>query len=335
MSFAAMIAAGLSAPGAAQVISIRSEMELGGRALNVLPEEVTRLSELGRIPPSNRARQDRALADAERIVRSVDGRYVLAIYLLEIARQRGDEAMRMRALDMLIAAPGIPPEKQAIWLGQRAAIAQRAGDAALAARLFERALALQPADPQAMVNLAQAWMAAGRSEEAAALMRRAIDAAPAAGFAIPESWLRQRLSIAFNSGSAAETRLAALALVEARPTPANWRDALSTYRQRVARSAPDEIAVLRLMRETGALRRGEEFLRLSQLLLRAGDPGQARAVLDDGMAKGLLARDRTPVPEILREIHRAAADPDAVSEPTNSEDMARFRAAYRGVVAGG
>ncbi|MFZ9708827.1 MAG: tetratricopeptide repeat protein [Steroidobacteraceae bacterium] len=56
------------------------------------------------------------------------------------------------------------------------------------------------------------------------------------------------------------------------------------------RRAPDTMTldVFRLARETGALRRAEEYTEMAQLALERGLPGEAQSVLEQGVAAGLF-----------------------------------------------
>lgn len=95
-------AAALLAAGGAQA-QVRgpapdASLTLEGRPLALSAAETRAIQELGRVRTMSVGFQDRALEDAERIVRSADGRYVLALYQLDIARLRQDDALRLRAL---------------------------------------------------------------------------------------------------------------------------------------------------------------------------------------------------------------------------------------------
>lgn len=292
------------APSSAQ--AIQSSLTLGGRTFALAPIELDRLTDLARVVHTiNRVNQDRALAAARNVANSSDARYVLAIYQLEIGRQRQDDALRAAALDVLIADPQTPGERLPGYLGVRGSIAFRSGDYSTAASLWGRLAELQPNDPQALNNLAQIRAAQNDSQGAVDLIRRAI-AAHRTG-PPPKIWYRQWLSIAFNGRLVEQGAVAARALITAYPTPANWRDALVAYRQLAAPPAGAEIDLLRLMRVAGALIRPPEYQRLAQLLLHAGFAVEAKAVLDEGIARGVVNRAESPTPAISAEIDRAIA----------------------------
>jgi len=302
------------AAGAAQAQQqTSSSMELGGDRLSVSQIEMQRLSDLGNALTATPALQDRALDAARRVAVSPDARHAFASYALEIAQRRHDNVLRAEALDILIASRRTRPERLPAYLAARGDIAYRAGDYALASTHWTRVAELQPNDPQSLMNLAQVRQALQDPAGAIALIRRAI-ALPRPGNApVPETWYRQWLSIAYNGHQQTETASAGLALLAAYPNPANWRLALAAYRQLLTDQATAEIDMLRLMRGTRVFNQSAEYQRLAQLLIRAGRPAEARETLDDGIARGIVSRDTSPIPEIGREIARALAGQTAPS----------------------
>lgn len=318
-------------------------MTLEGKALALSATELRRLSDLGNVLRStNRALQDRALVAAEAAASSPDARFALAVYQLEIGRQRQDDALLVRALDVLIEQVDSPPERLFTRLVMRGGIAFRGRDYETAASLWTRALAQRPDDPTILNNLAQARAELGDASGAIDLIRRAIAARRAGTEPVPETWYRQWVSLAHNGGLAAERATAAHALVAAYPTPDNWRYALVAYRQTAAPHEAAEIDLLRFMRVAGILAQPAEYQRLAQLLQHSGQAAEGRAALEEGMARGIVPRGTSPTPEILREIDRAierspasgAGPPlvaaDALSAERRFEDaLPLYRAALR------
>jgi Flp pilus assembly protein TadD len=289
---------------------VETVMELGGGRLAVSPQEMRALSNLGNLARSGqKVFQDRALAEARRVANSRDARYVLALYELEIARRRGDDAMRAQALDVLIASQLTGRDKLPGHLAARGQIAYRAGDFDTAGKHWGRWIELAPSDPDALANLALVRLAQKDAAGAMLLLERAITARAARRQAVPEGWHRQRLSIAQQGHLVAPGIDAARALVRAYPTPANWRDALTVYRQLAAPEGALEIDLFRLMRHLGALAQPAEYQRMAQLLRQSGEPGEAKAVLDEGIKRGLLDAGISPTREIIAEVDRAIARP--------------------------
>ena len=291
---------------AASAQRVESSLELNGRPLVVSRTEEARLGEVRSVlRGGSRGAQDRALAAARSVVNTPDARHVLALYELEIGRQRQDDALRAAGLDVLIVSRDSPPERMPGYLAERGQIAFRTGDLATAATLWTRIVELQPNDPQALMNLAQVRHAQHDALGAVELLRRAVAARGNTADPVPEVWYRQWVSIAYNGQLAEEGSAAAQALVAAYPTSENWRLALVAYRQLAPPQDSAEIDLLRLMRAAGVLTRPDEYQRFAQLLNRAGLGQEARAVLQEGISRGIVNGAQSPTPEILREIDRA------------------------------
>lgn len=322
MTAAALLATCVANPAAGQTRNPMSDsaLTLEGRPLALNQSEMQAIQELSRVRTMSPGFQDRALATAERVIRSSDGHYALALYQLDIARLRQDDALRQRALDVLIPHRSTPPAKLAGYLAMRGGTAFRVGNHLAASADWSRLLDMQPGDTQTMINLAQARQGLGDGRGAIDLIRRAIAARSGAAEPVPEAWYRQWLSIAVNGGQSADVFPAGHALLSAYPSADNWRSVLGLYRQALTQASatddPAEIDLLRLMRATGSFSRGAEFQRLAQLLLRASAAAEARAVMEEGIARGQLDGAASPVPEILRDISRAAAQPPRLGTVT-------------------
>ncbi|MCW3847883.1 tetratricopeptide repeat protein [Sphingomonas sp. LB-2] len=291
---------GIARPAQAQSQSI----EINGKRLSLSSEEAKALGAVSNtIPGRNRPLQDNALARARSIVKSPDARHVLALYELEIGTQRGDNAMRIPALDVLIASDLTSAQSLASYLSVRGGIAFDAHDFATANTLWTRLLAMKPDDPDALANLAQVRIAQNDPAGAIDLIERAIAKLTAAHRPVSEALYRQRLSIANQAKLARPAFAAALDLVRAYPNPRNWRDALVVYRQIAQPQGGLEIDLLQLMRAVGALTQPAEYQRLAQLLTHAGRAAEARKVLDEGEA-----RDVIPALDLLTRQIRAEID---------------------------
>lgn len=278
-----ILAGGIAAPARAQ------SLELNGRRLNMTSGEQKALGDVrGVMPNRNRAVQDKALEAARRVVQSPDARHVLAVYRLEIANQRGDNAMRIESLDLLIASDLTSADSLASYLGVRGGIAFQAGDIATAKTHWTRLAAMKPDDPQLLANLAQVRIAENDPAGAIDLIQRAVARQTATGKPVPEGLYRQWLSVANQAKLAPPGFAAAIALVRAWPSAQNWRDALVVYRQLSQPQGGMEIDLLRLMRAVGALTRPAEYQRLAQLLNAGGMAAEARKVIDEGEARDVI-----------------------------------------------
>lgn len=307
---------------------VSTVMEIGGSKIAVSPQEMKALSKLGSLARSGQsAAQDRALAEARRVSNGRDARYALALYELEIGRRRDDDMMRAQALDVLIASELTRPDRLPGHLATRGQIAYQTGDLDTAARHWARLAELTPSDPDIFANLAQVRLAQKDAPGAIDLLKRAIATREDLGQAVPEGWYRQQLSIAQQANLAAPGIDAARKLVAVYPTPANWRAAMVVYRDLTAPEGALEIDLLRLTRHVNAFAQAAEYQRMAQLLNQSGEPLEARAVLDEGMARGLLNAQTSPTREIIAEVnHAIAVKKGSPTRPVPSNDPgARIR----------
>jgi tetratricopeptide (TPR) repeat protein len=322
-------------------------MELDGVPLSLSRDELAAVTDLADRLRSPRAVQDRALAVARQKAHGRDARYVLALYELEIARQRKDDALRAEALDALIASGLVSGERLAADLEERGGIAFQQHDYARAGALWSRELQLKPNDANLLSNLAQVRQAQGDAAGAADLLQRSAASRAASGRKPTEILARQMLSTAYNAHLLKPTADAALALVAAYPSADNWRLSLLAYRQLGAPAGEFEIDLLRLMRATFSLTRPEEYQRLAQLLEHSGRPTEGRAVLEEGISRQLLDPGQPTIRDILAELDRfipqeraRLAKPNLVMQTLAAADSlgafgrhAEAIALYRGLLA--
>lgn len=284
------------------------QVQAQGRQLNLSREERAVLAPLdAAVRGTDRAAQDAALNAARPVVRGPDARYAFARYEMQIAIQRSDNAALSRAVDMAIDSGVAPPEELPVYLNSQIQFANEARDTAKAERALNRLVQLRPNDPDTLVQLGQTRVNQGRASEGLQLLQRAISARQAAGQAVPESWLTYALRTAFDSQDPAlrsQSGPLARSLVAAYPTATHWRDALLIYRATTDLDAQATIDVLRLMRAAGALSGERDYYDLADALNRGGYPGEAKAVIDDGVARGHISATTPAFREVL-----AAATP--------------------------
>jgi tetratricopeptide (TPR) repeat protein len=251
---------------------------------------------------TDRATQDAALAAARAAARSADARYALAHYQLEIGRARQDPQMTAQAVDTLVASGRAQPAELPSLLANQASRAYFAGEYERADRLLARVTELDPRNAltladhaQIKAQLAGALLMAGRRDEAQAgfrqsveMLRRAITLSSAGPRGAPESWHQRALAIAVQAGLAAESIALAHGLVATYPSPLNWRDALLVYGQTAQDDPALMLDIWRLRRAVGSLGGERDYLEYAQAAVEAGLPGEVKAVLDEGIARGML-----------------------------------------------
>lgn len=210
------------------------------------------------------------------------------------------------------------------WLLERtrASAAQRAGDAPLILKSLEAALATGQAEPAEEVQLVEAMVgSAARDKDHARVLRWAkryeelngpndavrimriqsqadtgdeagamaalndrVAAAEKAGRSTPESHLRLLLSLQFKNKIEAGANQTLERLVLSYPRPEYWADLVSRASREPSLSDRALLELYRLLRVTGNLRQADLRYEMAQIALKAGQPGEALAVMEEGYA---------------------------------------------------
>ena len=291
-----------------------AQQPVQARTLTLSRDERTALQALeAAAAGSDRAAQDAALAAARAAARSDDARYGLAYYQLRIAQARGDANMTAQAVDALVSSGDAPPADMASLLLNQASRAFFADQLDRADRLLARALELQPNNPMTVADHAQvkARMAGnlrmgGREQEAVAmyrqavtLLQRAIQLQNATGAPAPESWHQRAIALAVEGRLQPESVAAARGLVAAYPSAINWRDALLVYKGTATPDPALDLDIRRLLRAAGGLTGERDYIELAQALATASLFGEVKAVLDEGVARGMLDANEAIVRQLV------------------------------------
>jgi tetratricopeptide (TPR) repeat protein len=241
-----------------------------------------------------------ALAAAQ----SPDARYAVGRFQLEIGLGTNNVAMQAQGLDNLVASGQVPATELPVIIRNQGVLANNAGDKAKAETAFARVVELSPNDPEALISLAQVKNDLKKPKEAVQLISHAIEMKRAAGQTVDESWYKYALKLAFDGRRDPALSQASMSLsrqlVAAYPTKENWRDALLIFRDTSSLDPAAELDVLRFMRASGALAGERDWFDLADGLYRAGNYGEAKAVLDDGVAKRMIDPKKAAFAELFR-----------------------------------
>lgn len=233
----------------------------------------------------NYAAASAALAAARSVATGADARHYLNQFQYQIAVARNDHRAQAEAIETLIASGRIPAAHMPALYGQLGSIAYSyRGDYKRAESAFTAQVQAAPNNPQALTNLARVKRDLKKPQEALSLLARAIAAQKAAGQAVPESWYKMALDLAYTSGSAAPAAALGREFVATYPTKQNWRDALLIQRQLQGADPIASLDVYRLLRASKALSGERDYLEMAAALNAAGFPGEAKEVIEEGVA---------------------------------------------------
>jgi hypothetical protein len=185
------------------------------------------------------------------------------------------------------------------------------------ARLTE-AVRLGSKDAETYIILAETEFVANRPNEGLAFANQAVAAKRASGTKVPEEWYGRALSVAFKAKLAPQVaNWSRMKLVDY-PTAENWRTALVLYRDNSKLEGGQTLDLYRLMRMTKSLAGERDFYEFASLASERGLPGEAKSVLDEGLATGTIGKTSRPINELL-----------AVVSPKVASDQASLAASER------
>jgi len=293
------IAALLSACGIALAVPSAAPAQQPSRPLALSNQERTAVVALQAAAAGvDRAAQDTALSAARAAAQGADARYAVANLQYQIGRARGDQPMQIQAIDAMLAS-GVPDAAELVPLiAHQASRAFSAGDVRQVDALLGRMSELQPNNAAILADHAQLKARLGNRPEAVALLERAIVAQRAAGQAVPESWYLRAVALS-TEARMPQSIMLARELITTYPSPVNWRDALLTYRGAVPADPALTLDISRLARASQALSGERDYLEFARALVVADLPGEAKAVLDEGITRGMLTTTEAVVRDLV------------------------------------
>lgn len=254
-----------------------------------------------------------ALAAAQAAAQNSDDRYVIAQFQLRQAIKTNDDAQKLAAIQALVQSGGATQAELPALYQNLGALQYNAGNYTEAAAAFKKVVELRPGDKDAMNNLAAALAQQDDPSAAVGVLQQQIEAAKAAGQTVPEELYTQALGLAYEAGLPSSVALSR-ELVAAYPTQENWRNALAIYREMKNPTGDANLDLMRLMRAAGALAGERNYFELAEAANQKGLPGEAKAVLEEGIAAKAIDGNKPVFKELLSSASAKVAE-DRASLP--------------------
>jgi tetratricopeptide (TPR) repeat protein len=229
------------------------------------------------------------LAAAEAVAKNADEKYLVARYRLDHAQNIKDQAAMVAAAQAVLAS-GVASAEETAKISEYLARVAAQTDPAAAEALYTRQLAADPANVDALADLARTKLELKKDSEALELLQRAIAVSKTKGEKAPESWYRKSLEIAHNQRNRPLSLQISREVLGLYPSPENLRNAIAVYRDGAQIDKETDIDLLRLMRGARAIS-AQGYYDLAQNLNDAGFPGEAKGVLDEGVGLGVVPRN--------------------------------------------
>ncbi|HYZ48580.1 MAG TPA: hypothetical protein VE567_06780 [Sphingomonas sp.] len=246
------------------------------------------------------------LPAAEAAAKAPDEKFVLGQFRLQIATGTNDAAGQQKAVDEMIASGAGPAEMKGQLLFYQGQFAYKANNFPLAIQALSGAqqagYAPKDASGQATRDLdlllAESYFKSNQVQQGLAVVDRAVQAEKAAGRKAPQEWYGRAASMAYKAKLMPEVAKWTKAQVVDYPSPENWRSALVIFGDANHFDDQTQLDLMRLQRFAGALAGERDYYEYALLADKVGLPGEAKAVVDEGKAKGAYNASSKAVNEI-------------------------------------
>jgi tetratricopeptide (TPR) repeat protein len=265
------------------------------------------------------------IAAAEAVASTKDDRYLIAQMRLTAAVAANDDASAAVAIDAIAGSGFVAPADVAGLYTALGGKMYKANQFDGAARAFERAIALNPSDAQSMLNLAEARVKQGRSNDAVAIFQRVIQLRTAASQK-PEEALYRRAFVVASEGQMPAAMEIGKQWITAYPSQQSWRNGIAAYQNFAKPDLEAVLDALRLMRATNALGRSEDYTLYATAAAEQSNYNEAQVVIDEGLANKLVDPSNSTVRDIVAGLKAKskATEADLIQAEKDAKDGKAF-----------
>jgi Flp pilus assembly protein TadD len=229
-----------------------------------------------------------------------DDQYILANFKRFAAARTQDWAALEQATNTMLASGRLSVAEQAQSVKILAQLAAQKNDNNGAVQQYQRLVQLTPDDAEAHYNIAAISYRARNLPAVVPAINKAIEVTKAQGKPVPAAWYGLALQAAYDGKVTGAVIPAALAFVQAYPTRENWRDALDIYRRTAAGGDKDlELDIYRLALSVNAMQGEADYIDYADTAIKRGLPGEAKFVIDSGVASKMIVPSKPVVKELL------------------------------------
>ncbi len=222
--------------------------------------------------------------------RTANENFLLEQMRASAASQAGDSAQAIKSMQALIASGRLSETDQARYAGGIASLYYRDKDYASAAQWASRAVKANPSDRTMRGLMIQSYYLAGDLPAASREALADVQAAERAGQVPPEDRLQLLANIASKSGDRGAYVASIERLVAYYPKREYWADLLQRIEAKPGFSNRLTLDLYRLKVATKTLTSAKDVIEMAQLALQEGQAGEAKKLLDEGFASGLLGK---------------------------------------------
>jgi predicted Zn-dependent protease len=207
------------------------------------------------------------------------------------AMAAGDTGIAAQAYEGLLSGGQLKGEDEQRVTATLAGVYFQEHNYARAIAVAQRYLKAGGADPQMRTLLVQSYYLSNDCGSVVKLLKPSVDADVHAGRTPDESQLQLLGTCAQRVKDDASYRGALEKLVAYHPKQSYWDDLFTAIRNKPGYSSSLDIDTYRLRRATGSLTSVDDYMEMTQLAIVAGTPAEAKQVIDQGFASGVLGHD--------------------------------------------
>ena len=186
----------------------------------------------------------------------------------------------------------------------------------------ERYLKEAGADLEVMRQISQAYYVQNDFAHAEVYTQRLIDTAKKQGKPVEEDWLKLLMSTQHTQNNKTEVVATLEHLLASFPNDQYWSDMFTYLLQGSSFSDGENIIYLRLVQQANLLQ-PDEYVELAELSLATTNPGEAKAVLEEGFTKGVLGKGESKDRDLkLLAMARTQAAEDLAGLPSIEKEAA-------------
>jgi len=227
------------------------------------------------------------VAAAQKAAKTKEDRYIIGQLQLKGAIASKDNAALSAAIDTVAASGYLDAAKVGELYRSLGGTYFNEKQYDPAAAAYDKAIAIDPNNPDGLMMLAETRNAQGRKAEAVSAFQRVLQASIAAGQKPREEIYRRTVALAYEGKLASAPELGRQ-WVAAYPSPDSWRNSIAIYRNLTMPDVEGTLGLLRLMQATGALTAAGDYNLFATASAEQLNYNEAQAVLDAGIAAKIV-----------------------------------------------
>jgi hypothetical protein len=248
-----------------------------------------------------------------------DDKNAAGTYAIQTGALSNDNTYQRKGVTLLIESGKSAPEQLPRLHFYAGNFAFEAKEYDLARKELEAAFAGGLKDPDAYVVMAQVFLQQKQDKDGLPYLVKAIDTMTASGKEAPDSWYRSAMGTAYGVQDYATALSVGVKLIKAYPTTKNWSLVIVVIRDLGKLPSQDSLDLLRLQARTKSFTDERDYGEFVQSADARRNPGEVKAVIEAGVAAGVVDASKTFFAENLK-LATSRIAPDRASLPALEKD---------------